>query len=243
MKPQRIWGKHTVTAALLNPQRDVCKLYVSRELQSSFRILAEERRIPVVVVEKMRDLVPVGAVHQGVAVDVFPLPTLSLSDVMAAPNTYIALLDRVTDPHNVGAIWRNAAAFGMHAIGMTEMHAPETNGTLAKSAAGALEHVPHLQFPNLVQAIKSLKTRGFFCVGLSEDGTTTPTLVDGHTPLIIVLGAEGNGLRPLTKEACDELWALPTCSAFPTLNVSSAGAVAFSLLYAKRTPQHQNIAT
>jgi 23S rRNA (guanosine2251-2'-O)-methyltransferase len=145
----------------------------------------------------------------------------------------IVLLDQVTDPHNVGAILRSAAVFGARAVVMTERNAPAQMGTLAKSASGALERVALVRVVNLARTIEELREADYWCVGLAEEGGAMPA-----SPLppkiALVMGAEGDGLRRLTKERCDALAALPGATEFTTLNVSNAAAVALYHLFASR---------
>lgn len=169
-----------------------------------------------------------GAVHQGIAVYVEPLEPPAFSALVPERYPRALFLDHVCDPHNVGAILRNAAAFGVRAVGMTERHCPPLEGVVAKSAAGGLEHVDCWRLSNLVRSLELLKTRGYFCVGFSQHGNHTLAQVPLDIPLCLVVGAEGDGMRRLTKETCDFLVALPTAPHFPSLNVSSACAVALA---------------
>jgi 23S rRNA (guanosine2251-2'-O)-methyltransferase len=174
-------------------------------------------------------LLPPGSVHQGIALEAAPLPELMLHEVIVgdnAPDLVIAL-DQVTDPHNVGAIARSAAAFGAGAVIMTERNAPGLTGVLAKAASGAIEHVPLIHIVNLARAIEELQQAGYWCVGLAEEGGRDLgecDLTGGRTALI--LGAEGEGLRQLTRKKCDEVARLPTGGPIGSLNVSNAAAVA-----------------
>lgn len=183
---------------------------------------------------------PVGdvqnVVHQGIAVQAIPLPSPPLEDLwsasLASSKGFVAVLDHVGDPHNVGAILRSAAVFGCRALVMTDRHAPFESATLAKSASGALEHVPLIRVTNLAQALRQMQQNGFWTVGLCEEGEaflpdilTNPKLALDKVALI--LGAEGEGMRRLTKELCDFKAKLPTAGSFTTLNVSNAAAIAF----------------
>ncbi|MEO3430543.1 RNA methyltransferase [Pelagibius sp. CAU 1746] len=185
------------------------------------------------------DLLPEGAVHQGLALRTAPLDQPALEDVLAPgfppgaenganppPRRVIVLLDQVTDPHNVGAVLRSAAAFGALAVVSLDKGAPEESGTLAKSASGALEAVPYISVVNLARSLDLLKAAGFWCLGLAgEAGQTLAESRPGEA-IALVLGAEGPGLRRLTRERCDLLVKLPTRPPIDSLNVSNAAAVA-----------------
>jgi 23S rRNA (guanosine2251-2'-O)-methyltransferase len=180
-------------------------------------------------------LVPAGAVHQGIALAVEPLPELAIEDVIdrvgppPAPGAVaqiVVLLDQVSDPHNIGAVLRSAAAFGALALILPEHGAPPITGTLAKAASGAVEHVPILRVVNLVRAIDRLKGAGFWCVGLDESAGQTLAALKLEGRIALVLGGEGDGMRRLTRERCDLVARLPTSGAIASLNVSNAAAIA-----------------
>jgi 23S rRNA (guanosine2251-2'-O)-methyltransferase len=174
-------------------------------------------------------LLPRGAVHQGVALLADPLPGLDLEEA-AAPSgesALVVVLDRVTDPHNVGAIVRSAAAFGALAVVLTDRHAPAATGTLAKAASGAIEHVPIVRVPNLARALRQLGDLGYWRIGLDAGAALTlAAAVKGQRRIALVLGAEGGGMRRLTGELCDAHARLPIGQAVESLNVSNAAAVA-----------------
>jgi 23S rRNA (guanosine2251-2'-O)-methyltransferase len=238
-----LYGRHAVAAALANPRRRVRRLVVLAELAGeAHRLLATARaHLPTMPLPQLLDrdglaaLLPEGAVHQGMALAVEPLPALALEDLLgglappAQPNEppqIVLALDQVSDPRNVGAVLRSAAAFGALALLLPEHGAPEATGTLAKAASGALEHVPMLRVVNLARALDRLKAAGFWCVGLEEAaGETLAELALGGR-LVVVLGAEGEGMRRLTRERCDHLARLPTRGAIASLNVASAAAIA-----------------
>lgn len=225
-KPKSYWihGIHPVKAVLNNPARIVEKLLVTKPLPNEFC----QRRIHFDVVspeEIERQLSP-GAVHQGIAAQVLPLPCVSLEDVMAnaSDTSILVLLDQVTDPHNLGAIIRSAAAFGADAVITTDRHTADITGVVAKSASGALEEIPLIQVTNLVQTMGALKENNFWCYGLDERGDTLSANTF-TTRTALVFGAEGKGLRLLTSKTCDGLIRLPTTDTFSTLNVSTSVAV------------------
>ena len=162
--------------------------------------------------------------HNGLLVEADVLPALDIEDV-AAEGT-VLVLDQLTDPHNVGAILRSAAAFAVKAVVTTARHSPEATGVLAKSASGALDIVPMVTVPNLARALTELKERGFLTVGLDSEGETDLAAATLREPLALVLGAEGRGLRQLTRETCDIRARLDLPGAIKSLNVSNAAAVA-----------------
>ena len=170
----------------------------------------------------MDRLVPYGSVHQGVVLEGGPLHEPSLHDVIggdSSPDSLI-MMDQVTDPHNVGAILRSAAAFGAGAVILTERNAPGMTGVLAKSASGATEIVPQIHVVNLARTLDELRQAGYWCVGLAEEGERTLAECDLSGRTVLVLGAEGEGLRQLTRKKCDELAKLPTGGPVGSLNVS-----------------------
>src|SRR5436190_23298657 len=189
-----LYGWHTVAAALANPRRIVRKIFAT---ENGARRLADEGLALPVAPEIMRPdaiaarLSP-DAVHQGLLIEADPLPALDLEDI-ATEGTILAL-DQITDPHNVGAILRSAAAFGARAVIITARHSPEATGVLAKSASGALELVPMVAVQNLVRAIATLKERGFLTVELDSEAESDLSAAKLREPLALVLGAEGRGL-------------------------------------------------
>jgi len=221
-----LYGWHTVAAALKNPRRRIRKITAT---ENAVHRLAEEGFTLPVAPEIVRPdaiaakLSP-DAVHQGLLVEADPLPALDIG-ALPAEGT-VLVLDQITDPHNVGAILRSAAAFAVGAIIITARHSPEATGVLAKSASGALDLVPIVTVPNLARALAALQDRGFLTVGLDSAGETDLAAAPLRAPLALVLGAEGKGLRALTRETCDIRARLDLPGAIKSLNVSNAAAVA-----------------
>jgi 23S rRNA (guanosine2251-2'-O)-methyltransferase len=232
-----LYGWHTVKAALENPQRRLRKLLVTDNVA---RRLADEGVATdpppqIVRPDAIAARLPPDAVHQGIYAEAEPLPSPA---VEALPTDAIVLvLDQLTDPHNVGAIFRSAAAFAATAILTTARHSPEATGVLAKSASGALEHVALITVQNLARALAALKQRGFLVVGLHADGEHELSALPLRRPLALVLGAEGKGLRQLTRETCDHLARLDLPGAIQSLNVSNAAALALYIATSRMTPR------
>lgn len=230
----RLWGRHPVEAALKNPERSHRKLWATREgIASLDGDLPPDFPIEYADVADLARLVARDAPHQGLVLECNALEDRFLDEVtdgdLAKP---IVVLDQVTDPHNVGAILRSAAAFGAAAIVTQDRHAPPESGTLAKSASGALEIVPWVRVVNLARALDELAEAGYWRIGLA--GEAEATLADAMPagPLAIILGAEGEGMRHNIAAHCDALARLPISAAIESLNVSNAAAIA---LYAAAT--------
>ena len=221
-----LYGWHTVTAALANPARRIRRLLAT---ENAIRRLHEEGIALPMAPEVVRPdaiaarLTP-DAVHQGLLAETDPLPSPAIED-LAAPSI-VLVLDQITDPHNVGAILRTAAAFAVAAIVITARHSPEATGVLAKSASGALEVVPVATVQNLARSLAALKERGFLVVGLDSGGPDDLAAMQMQAPLALVLGAEGKGLRQGTRAVCDRLARLDLPGAIKSLNVSNAAALA-----------------
>ncbi len=224
--PAILYGWHTVAAALANPRRTVRTLLLT---ENAARRLADENidtRVPPEIVRPQQIDQRLGpdAVHQGLLAEVDPLQQPHLDSL---PQRGIVLvLDQITDPHNVGAILRSAAAFAITAIVTTARHSPEATGVLAKSASGALELVPMVTVQNLARALNELNDIGFLTVGLDSEGTEDLGAVALRQPLALVLGAEGKGLRQLTRETCGVVARLDMPGAIKSLNVSNAAVLA-----------------
>jgi len=223
----RFWGKHAVAAALDNPDRRVLKAWATREA-ASFMQFPPEMTVVMAEAPDLGRMVPHDAPHQGVVIEVEPLEDMWLGDVLAeTPEKAVLLvLDQVTDPHNVGAILRSAAAFGVIGIVTQDRHSPPESGALAKAASGALERVPWVRVVNLARALEEIAEAGFWRIGLAGEAKTEIKDALGPPRVALVLGAEGPGMRSNTREHCDALAKLPISSAVESLNVSNAAAVA-----------------
>jgi len=230
----RFWGRHAVTAALANPERLVRKMWATREALAGLDIPPV---IPITFadVTDLARLVPGDAPHQGLVIEVDPLDDVWLGDLLdqgANDRRPLVVLDQVTDPHNVGAILRSAAAFDALGIVTQDRHSPPESGTIARSASGALELVPWVRVVNLARALEEIAEGGFWRIGLAGDTQQTLAQAMGEARIALVLGAEGEGLRHNTAEHCDELARLPISPKVESLNVSNAAAIA---LYAVTT--------
>jgi len=221
-----LYGWHSVSLALANPERRIRKLWLT---ENAARRLADENIDTRVAPEIVRPsdidarLGP-DAVHQGLLAEADPLPSPELDTL---PQEGIVLvLDQITDPHNVGAILRSAAAFAVKAIVTTARHSPEATGVLAKSASGALEMVPVVTVQNLARALNEMNDLGFLTVGLDSEGSSDLASVELRQPLALVLGAEGKGLRQLTRETCSVVARLDMPGEIKSLNVSNAAVLA-----------------
>jgi 23S rRNA (guanosine2251-2'-O)-methyltransferase len=222
----RFWGKHAVAAALDNPDRQVLKAWATREAAEFMQFPAD---LPVTMAEApdLGRLVPSDAPHQGVVVEVEPLEEVWLGDLLAQADerAVLLVLDQVTDPHNVGAILRSAAAFGALGIVTQDRHSPPESGALAKAASGALERVPWTRVVNLARALDEIAEAGFWRIGLAGEADSDLKDALGPAKVALVLGAEGPGMRQNTREHCDALARLPISDAVESLNVSNAAAV------------------
>ena len=230
----RLWGRHAVSAALANPDRTVRKLWLTRDAAAALDVPSS---IPVTFADgaDLGKLVPADAPHQGVVAEVDPLEDMWLADLLlqgADDARPLVVLDQVTDPHNVGAILRSAAAFDALGLITQDRHAPSESGTIARAASGALETVPWVRVVNLARALDEIAEAGFWRIGLTGHAPKTLAEVLGPQRACIVLGAEGEGMRQNTEAHCDELARLPISGKVESLNVSNAAAVA---LYAVAT--------
>jgi len=230
--PAILYGWHTVKAALENPARRFHRILAT---ENALRRLAGNGFSLPVAPELVRpDAIDarlgLDAVHQGLLAEVDPLSSPGIDEL--APNGIVLVLDQITDPHNVGAILRSAAGFAVTAIMTTARHSPEATGVLAKAASGALELVPLVTVQNLARGMEALRGRGYLLVGLDSDGDADLADVPLRRPLALVLGAEGKGLRQLTRATCDRVARIDLPGAIKSLNVSNAAAL--SLYIASR---------
>ncbi|WP_205479248.1 23S rRNA (guanosine(2251)-2'-O)-methyltransferase RlmB [Sphingomonas arenae] len=223
----RFWGKHAVAAALDNPERRVLKAWSTREA-AGFMQFPSDLPVTYADVADLGRLVPNDAPHQGVVIEVEPLEDIWLGDLLrdADERATLLVLDQVTDPHNVGAILRSAAAFGAIGIVTQDRHSPPESGALAKAASGALERMPWARVVNLARALEEIAEAGFWRIGLAGDAPGELKEALGPPKVALVLGAEGPGLRQNTREHCDALARLPISDVVESLNVSNAAAVA-----------------
>lgn len=224
-----LYGWHTVAEALANPKRKFRRILAT---ENAVNRLAEEGLTLPIAPEVVRPseidkLLGPDAVHQGLLAEVDHLRAPPLKDI--AKTDLVLVLDQITDPHNVGAIVRSAAAFGVSAIITTARHSPAATGVLAKSASGGLEHVPFCLVQNLSRALTELKDNGMLVVGLDSEGPADLEDTPMRAPLALVLGAEGKGLRQLTRETCDVLARIDLPGAIKSLNVSNAAALSLGM--------------
>lgn len=225
-----MWGKHAVKAALQNPRRQLRKLLATAAVLPELEPTARRRGLALQVVdnETVARSLPRDAVHQGVALLTDPLPEPDVEDAIgqASGHRRLIMLDQVTDPHNLGAILRSAAAFGAAGVIVQDRHSPPLTGVLAKAASGAVETVPLIRVVNLARTLDELGALGFWRLAFADEAAQPLATLDLNRDLVLVLGAEGEGLRRLTRERCDIAVRLPTNPEMPSLNVSNATAVA-----------------
>ncbi|AMO71005.1 23S rRNA (guanosine(2251)-2'-O)-methyltransferase RlmB [Sphingorhabdus sp. M41] len=228
----KFWGRHAVEAALDNPRRVIKKISITREALATLEI-PDDIAVVICDVADLGRVIPRDAPHQGMVADVDPLPDIWLGDVLdEQTDRPLLLLDQVTDPHNVGAILRSAAAFDAAAIITQDRHAPPESGVVAKSASGALEIVPWIRVVNLSRALDDIAEAGYWRIGLDGDAGDELEAAMGTGKIALVMGAEGEGLRQNVAAHCDTLARLPMSSKMESLNVSNAAAIA---LYAEYT--------
>lgn len=229
--PSWIWGVHATLAALANPARRIERVVATRNAASR---LPEGTDVQILEPDAIDGMLPPGAVHQGLAVRASPLEPAELEKICGAPDgRCVLVLDGVTDPQNVGAAFRSAAAFGARAVILQDRKSPPLTGVLAKAAAGAIELVPHARVVNLGRAVETLRSLGYITVALEGEAELglADALSDQRSAAIVV-GAEGKGLRPGVAEACEKRARIPIAPAIESLNVSVAAAIA--LYEAKR---------
>jgi len=226
-----LWGRHAVEAALANPKRAAeMRLLATadraRDLQPLLAKHRKQLRAEIVDSKQLSDRLPTGAVHQGLALKVAPLEPVSIDDLAEGAEGIILMLDQVTDPQNVGAIFRSAAAFGARGVVIQDRNAPVLSGALAKAAAGAVDRIPSARVTNLSRALERLSDLGWRSVGLAGEADQTLAEALDDRPTVLVLGSEGEGIRRLVSEHCDALGRIPMPGEFESLNVSNAAAVA-----------------
>lgn len=224
-----VWGRHPVLAALANPARaGKGRLFATPDRAAELERdgAAAGRDVEIVEGRELERMLPPGAAHQGVVFKVAPLEGVSLDELAEPAEGLLVMLDQLTDPQNVGAIFRSALAFGAKGVIVQERHSPALAGALAKASAGAIERLPCARVVNLSRALERLADAGWRAVGL--DGSSDATLeeaLDG-SPTVLVMGSEGEGIRRLVAEHCDALARIPMPGGFESLNVSNAAAIA-----------------
>jgi 23S rRNA (guanosine2251-2'-O)-methyltransferase len=230
----RLYGRHAVYAALDNPERKLRKLFGTHEELAKI-VIPEGLPLQYGDSQDLARLVPLDAPHQGLVLEVEPLENPWLDEILFDPDPRapLVLLDQVTDPHNVGAIIRSAAAFGARAIITQDRHSPPESGALARAASGALEHLPWVRVVNLARALEEIAEAGYWRVGLAGEAKLPLAEALTPAPTAIVLGAEGEGLRHNTREHCDVLARLPITNAVESLNVSNAAAISLYAIAAR----------
>ena len=223
---ERIWiyGYHTVLAALANPQRQKYRFIITSKISlKDFKNLEPE----IVDRSHLEKFLPTGAIHQGIALLTSPLPQPSLEKILveASDKSILLVLDQANDPRNIGAILRSASAFNADAVIIPERHSPQTTSVLAKSASGALEKIPLIRVTNLSRTLEYLKKHGYWCAGMVPDAEQT--LANAHLAgkIVLILGAEGKGIRRLTREKCDFLLRIHIDNEIQTLNIAAAAAI------------------
>ena len=227
-----IYGHHAVNAALKNSNRMAKRvLFLQDTLTQVEPLLAEvDIKAEPVSRDQIAKVLPPGAVHQGIAALMSSLPRITIEDICAdakiLPNALIVVLDRVSDPQNIGAIIRSASVLGAMAVIIQDRNAPQITGVIAKAASGGIEHVPLVRVTNLSRAMETLKKDGFWCIGLDSEAEGDLQQVKRPSHAVLVLGAEGAGLRRLVREKCDELIRIEGSGGLTSLNVSNAAAVA-----------------
>jgi 23S rRNA (guanosine2251-2'-O)-methyltransferase len=225
-----LYGHHAVAAALANPRRKVLRAVVTdRAAEAIGRKLLARATLEITDGDRVDRLLPAGAVHQGAALQCDPLPHGDLEDMVPAQDgrrRVVLVLDQISDPHNVGAVLRSAAAFGAAAVVVQDRNAPPESGVLGKAASGALDIVPYIQVVNISRALDQLAERGFWRVALAGDGELSLKEAVASGDVALVLGSEGSGLRRLVREHCDTAATVPIDAQMESLNVSNAAAIA-----------------
>lgn len=239
-----LYGEHAVSAALGNSNRKIKRLLCTKAKQELLLQLLQDSphenlQFEITSNDELNELLPDNSIHQGLALLASPLRDYDVEDVPklveGRPHNTVAVLDQVTDPHNVGAILRSAAAFDICALIVPDRHSPPITGVMARSASGGLESVPIIRVNNLARALDKLSEMGYWRIGMDgQSDTDFETVIKGAEKIAIVLGSEGKGLRRLTEEKCDLMGKLAISANVESLNVSNAAAIAFYEL-AKRS--------
>lgn len=235
-----IYGHHSVEAALQNPARKCFRLWLTAQNKEKYQNLAQNQSLSpkITNADEIEQYVGPNAVHQGILLECAPLPQRNLD--MLTGQRPILVLDQVTDPHNVGAILRSASVFGAEALIMTARNSPPLSGIVAKTASGGLEHVPVILVNNLVRSLEKLNSKGIWRIGLDGDADDSLENQSFTEKVALILGAEGKGLRRLTRENCDLLCALTASGPLKSLNVSNAAAVGLHCLQLARSSRLSN---
>jgi 23S rRNA (guanosine2251-2'-O)-methyltransferase len=228
-----IYGRHACLAALQNDERIVHQTYVADKSAADYQAELKQFSYDTTSLKNLEKLLPPHAVHQGIAMQVSPLDPPDIEDVAATGKTLL-ILDQVSDPHNVGAIFRSAAAFNVGAIITQDRHSPTDSAVMVKTACGAMEMVAHIAVSNISQAMETLQGCGYWCIGLDGEARMSIAQLDVTQKTALILGAEGKGLRSLTSKRCDGLVKLPMHPQMESLNVSNAAAIALYDLYSRR---------
>jgi len=222
-----VWGKHTVESLVSEGRRNILNFFITSKALK----LWGGSKLPVhkvVEVKELDALLGSQTVHQGVAVQISSYNEACWEDFISVPGRQCwVALDQVTDPHNVGAILRSAAVFGLRGMLLPKNNAPRETGIMAKTASGSIDIVPRCYVTNLQRTIDDFKKAGFWVVGLAEEGSDRITSFQWPEKTLLIMGSEGKGLRSLVKESCDYIVHIPGGSTFSTLNVSNAAAVCF----------------
>ena len=226
-----LYGLHTVAAALANPNRKLGRAALTpRAIESLGEKLLKRVQVETLEPAGIDRLLPPGAVHQGAALEAWPLKSRNLDEILAEPGTQarrvVLVLDQLSDPHNVGAILRTAAAFGVTAVVVQDRHAPPQSGALAKAASGALDIIPYVEVVNIARALDELASLGFWRIALAGDGETSLAQAVPTGDVALVLGSEGAGIRRLVREHCEVSASIPISRTVESLNVSNAAAIA-----------------
>ncbi len=226
-----LYGLHAVQAALANPHRKLGRAALTpRAIETIGKTLLDRVQVETLEPGAIDRLLPPGAVHQGAALEAWPLKSRDLDDILAEPGAggrrLVLVLDQLSDPHNVGAILRTAAAFGVTAVVVQDRHAPPQSGALAKAASGALDLIPYVEVVNITRALDKLAEHGFWRIALAGDGETSLAEAVPAGDVALVLGSEGAGIRRLVREHCEVSAFIPIAKAMDSLNVSNAAAIA-----------------